>query len=127
MNELALTLAEKLEITFDSAVELLPVIQEQFVYHKIISNIVDFIILSSIFVVLGIFITIALAMVHNTNLEFARKEEEKLTAECKRNKMFNITKWLAITAVVLLLTGTGLSVVKVLVSPQYSLLLEVLN
>lgn len=127
MNELALTLAEKLEITFDSAVELLPVIQEQFVYHKIISNIVDFIILSSIFVVLGIFITIALAMVHNTNLEFARKEEEKLTAELKRNKMISITKWLAITAVVLLLAGTGLSIVKVLVSPQYSLLLEVLN
>ena len=127
MNELALTLAEKLEITFDSAVELLPVIQEQFVYHKIISNIVDFIILSSILVVLGIFITIALAMVHNTNLEFARKEEEKLTAELKRNKMISITKWLAITVVVLLLAGTGLSIVKVLVSPQYSLLLEVLN
>lgn len=127
MNELALTLAEKLDIAFESAVELLPVIQEQFVYHKIISNIVDFIILSSIFVVLGIFITIALAIVYNTNLEFARKEEEKLTAVHKRNKMFSITKWLAITAVVLLLAGTGLSIVKVLVSPQYSLLLEVLN
>lgn len=127
MNELALTLAEKLEITFDSAVELLPVIQEQFMYHKIISNIIDFIVISSIFIVLGIVTTVALTMVHNTNLEFARKEEEKLTAELKRNKMISITKWLAITAVVLLLAGTGLSIVKVLVSPQYSLLLEVLN
>ena len=127
MNELALTLAEKLEITFDSAVELLPVIQEQFMYHKIISNIIDFIVISSIFVVLGIVTTVALTMVHNTNIEFSRKEEEKLTAELKRNKMISITKWLAITAVVLLLAGTGLSIVKVLVSPQYSLLLEVLN
>lgn len=127
MNELALTLAEKLEITFDSAVELLPVIQEQFMYHKIISNIIDFIVISSIFIILGIVTTVALTMVHNTNLEFARKEEEKLTAELKRNKMISITKWLAITAVVLLLAGTGLSIVKVLVSPQYSLLLEVLN
>lgn len=127
MNELALTLAEKLEITFDSAVELLPVIQEQFMYHKIISNIIDFIVISSIFIVLGIAITVALTMVHNTNIEFAKKEEEKLTAELKRNKMISITKWLAITAVVLLLAGTGLSIVKVIVSPQYSMLLEVLN
>lgn len=127
MNELALTLAEKLDITFDSAVELLPVIQEQFVYHKIISDITETISLGFTGVVVGLFVTVFLTINYNEDLKYAIKEEAKEKARSKRNKMFNITKWLAIIAVVLLLSGTGLGIVKVLVSPQYSLLLEVLN
>ena len=64
---------------------------------------------------------------YNEDLKYAIKEEEKEKARSKRNKVFNISKWLAITAVVLLLTETGLDIVKVVVSPQYSMLLEVLN
>ena len=127
MNELALTLAEKLEITFDSAVELLPVIQEQFVYHKIISDILETISLGLTGVVIGLFVTVVLTINYNEDLKYAIKEEEKEKARSKRNKVFNISKWLAITAVVLLLTETGLEIVKVIVSPQYSMLLEVLN
>lgn len=127
MNELALTLAEKLEITFDSAVELLPVIQEQFMYHKIISDILETISLGLTGVVIGLFVTVFLTINYNEDLKYAIKEEEKEKARSKRNKVFNISKWLAITAVVLLLTETGLEIVKVIVSPQYSMLLEVLN
>lgn len=127
MNELALTLAEKLDIAFESAVELLPVIQEQFVYHKIISDIIETISLGFTGVVIGLFVTVFLTINYNEDLKYAIKEEAKEKARSKRNKVFNISKWLAITAVVLLLTGTGLSIVKVIVSPQYSMLLEVLN
>ncbi|AXY81229.1 hypothetical protein AVP_113 [Aerococcus phage vB_AviM_AVP] len=127
MNELALTLAEKLDIAFESAVELLPVIQEQFMYHKIISDITGTISLGFTVVVIGLFVTAFLTINYNEDLKYAMKEEAKEKARSKRNKMFNISKWLAITAVVLLLTETGLGIVKVLVSPQYSMLLEVLN
>lgn len=127
MNELALTLAEKLDIAFESAVELLPVIQEQFVYHKIISDITETISLGFTGVVIGLFVTVFLTINYNEDLKYAIKEEAKEKARSKRNKVFNISKWLAITAVVLLLAGTGLSIVKVIVSPQYSMLLEVLN
>lgn len=127
MNELALTLAEKLDIAFESAVELLPVIQEQFVYHKIISDILETISLGFTGVLIGLFVTVFLTINYNEDFKFAIKEEAKEKARYKRNKMFNISKWLAITAVVLLLSGTGLGIVRVLVSPQYSLLLEVLN
>lgn len=127
MNELALTLAEKLDIAFESAVELLPVIQEQFMYHKIISNILETISLGLTGVVIGLFVTVFLTINYNEDLKYAIKEEEKEKARSKRNKVLNISKWLAITAVVLLLTETGLDIVKVIVSPQYSMLLEVLN
>lgn len=127
MNELALTLAEKLDIAFESAVELLPVIQEQFMYHKIISDILETISLGLTGVVIGLFVTVFLTINYNEDLKYAIKEEEKEKAKSKRNKVLNISKWLAITAVVLLLTETGLEIVKVIVSPQYSMLLEVLN
>lgn len=127
MNELALTLAEKLDIAFESAVELLPVIQEQFMYHKIISDITETISLGLTGVVIGLFVTVFLTINYNEDLKYAIKEEEKEKARSKRNKVFNTSKWLAITAVVLLLTETGLEIVKVIVSPQYSMLLEVLN
>ena len=127
MNELALTLAEKLDIAFDSAVELLPIIQEQFMYHKIISDILETISLGLTGVVIGLFVTVFLTINYNEDLKYAIKEEEKEKARSKRNKVLNISKWLAITAVVLLLTETGLEIVKVIVSPQYSMLLEVLN
>lgn len=127
MNELALTLAEKLDIAFDSAVELLPIIQEQFMYHKIISDILETISLGLTGVVIGLFVTVFLMINYNEDLKYAIKEEEKEKARSKRNKVFNISKLLAISAVVLLLTETGLEIVKVIVSPQYSMLLEVLN
>lgn len=127
MNELALTLAEKLDIAFDSAVELLPIIQEQFMYHKIISDILETISLGLTGVVIGLFVTVFLMINYNEDLKYAIKEDEKEKARSKRNKVLNISKWLAITAVVLLLTETGLEIVKVIVSPQYSMLLEVLN
>ena len=127
MNELALTLAEKLDIAFDSAVELLPIIQEQFMYHKIISDILETISLGLTGVVIGLFVTVFLMINYNEDLKYAIKEDEKEKARSKRNKVFNISKWLAISAVVLLLTETGLEIVKVIVSPQYSMLLEVLN
>lgn len=127
MNELALELAEKLDITFERALELLPIIQEQFVYHKIISDVIDSISLGFTVTVVGLIIAVFLTISYNGDIDYYMKEETKETARYKRNKMFNISKWLFITAVVLRLTETGLGIVKVIVSPQYSMLLEALN
>lgn len=124
MNELALTLAEKLDIAFESAVELLPVIQEQFIYYEIIEsfNFVLTIIfsLSTIAVFISFLAVIFLRI--NMDEDYLDEDLERYYRLAK-----NTLKYSSIVFLGCLVVDIVLKLLTVLLAPQYLMLLEVLN
>lgn len=124
MNELALTLAEKLEITFDSAVELLPVIQEQFIYHEIIESfnfaLTTIFSLSTIAVFISFLAVIFLRI--NMDEDYLDEDEKRYYKLAKKT-----LKYSSIVFLGCLVVDIVLKLLTVLLAPQYLMLLEVLN
>lgn len=125
MNELALTLAEKLDIAFESAVELLPVIQEQFIYHEIIESF-NFV-LTTIFSLSAIAVFISfLAVIFflriNMDDDYLDEDEERYYKLAKKT-----LKYSSIVFLGCLVVDIVLKLLTVLLAPQYLMLLEVLN
>lgn len=124
MNELALTLAEKLDIAFESAVELLPVIQEQFIYHEIIESfnfaLTTIFSLSTIAVFISFLAVIFLRI--NMDDDYLDKDEERYYKLAKKT-----LKYSSIVFLGCLVVDIVLKILTVLLAPQYLMLLEVLN
>ena len=124
MNELALTLAEKLEITFDSAVELLPVIQEQFIYHEIIESfnfaLTTIFSLSTIAVFISFLAVIFLRI--NMDEDYLDEDLERYYKLAKKTLKYSSIVFLGCLVVDIIL-----KLLTVLLAPQYLMLLEVLN
>lgn len=124
MNELALTLAEKLDIAFESAVELLPVIQEQFIYYEIIESF-NFA-LTTIFSLstLAVFISFLAVIFLRINMD-----EDYLDEDLERYyKLAKKTlKYSSIVFLGCLVVDVILKLLTVVLAPQYLMLLEVLN
>lgn len=124
MNELALTLAEKLDIAFESAVELLPVIQEQFIYYEIIESF-NFA-LTTIFSLstLAVFISFLAVIFLRINMD-----EDYLDEDLERYyKLAKKTlKYSSIVFLGCLVVDVILKLLTVVLAPQYLMLLDVLN
>lgn len=124
MNELALTLAEKLDIAFESAVELLPVIQEQFIYHEIIESfifsltVIFSLATTAVFLAGGAVIFLRISSVNNTI-------DEEYEGYYKLSK--KTLKYSSIVFLSCLVVDIVLKLLTVLLAPQYLMLLEVLN
>ena len=124
MNELALTLAEKLDIAFESAVELLPVIQEQFIYYEIIESF-NFA-LTTIFSLSTLAVTISsLAVIFlriNMDDDYLDEDLERYYKLAKKTLKYSSIVFLGCLVVDIIL-----KLLTVVLAPQYLMLLEVLN
>lgn len=124
MNELALTLAEKLDIAFESSVELLPVIQEQFIYHGIIESfnfaLTTIFSLSTIAVFISFLVVIFLRI--NMDDDYLDEDEERYYKLAKKT-----LKYSSIVFLGCLVVDIVLKLLTVVLAPQYLMLLEVLN
>ena len=124
MNELALTLAEKLDIAFESAVELLPVIQEQFIYYEIIESFIFA--LTTIFSLSTLAVTISsLAVIFlriNMDDDYLDEDLERYYKLAKKTLKYSSIVFLGCLVVDIIL-----KLLTVVLAPQYLMLLEVLN